>query len=85
MTEYSIDYNKRGHLPDKKNPLVMKTCFSEGKLMKQYGNPPVSKRTPLSNNSPISEQFFHDPLLSKFKKQEPPSLILGGVEETMLL
>ena len=22
------------HLPDKKNPIVMKTCFSEGKLMK---------------------------------------------------
>ena len=31
-------------LPDKKRkksiPIVMKTCFSEGKLMKQFGNPP---------------------------------------------
>ena len=26
-------------------PIVMKTCFSYGKLMKQYGNP-LSKRTP---------------------------------------
>ena len=55
----------------------MKTCFSEGKLMKQFGNLPLSKRTPLSTNPPISEQFFHDPPLSKFRKQEPP-LILGG-------
>ena len=23
-------------------PVVMKTCFSKGKLMKQFGNPPVS-------------------------------------------
>ena len=52
----------------------MKTCFSEGKLMQQFGNPPLSKKTPpLSNNRPISEQFFHDPpSLWKFPKQEPP-------------
>ena len=37
----------------------MKTCFSEGKLMKQFGNPPLSKRTP----PPIPEQFSHDPPL----------------------
>ena len=42
--------------------IVMKTCFSAGKLMKQFGNHP-----PLSTNPPISEQFFHDPpSLSKF-------------------
>ena len=39
----------------------MKTCFSEGKLMKQFGIPFLSKRTPLSTNAPISEQFFHAP------------------------
>ena len=33
-----------------RNPIVMKTCFSGGKLMKQFGNPPLSKRTPLSTN-----------------------------------
>ena len=45
----------------------MKTCFSEGKLMKQFGNSPLSKRTP-----PISEQFFHDPLLCpNFKNKKP--------------
>ena len=43
------------YLPDKKNPIVMKTCFSEGKLMKQFGNTPLSKRTSLSTNPPISE------------------------------
>ena len=52
----------------------MKTCFSEGKLMKQFGNPPpLSKRNPLSTNPPISEQFFHDPpLCSNFKQKRPP-------------
>ena len=34
----------------KKMPMVMKTCFSEGKLMKQYGNLPISKRIPLPFN-----------------------------------
>ena len=34
-----IDYNKREYLPDKKNPIVTKTCFSEGKLMKQFWSP----------------------------------------------
>ena len=33
----------------------MKTCFSEGKLMKQFGPPPFS------TSLPISEQFFHAP------------------------
>ena len=55
----------------------MKTCFSAGKLMKQFGNPPLSKRTPPFNYPPISEQFFHDPpLCPNFKNQKPP-LILG--------
>ena len=51
----------------------MKTCFSEGKLMKQFGNSPLSKRTP-----PISEQFFHDPLLCPNFKNNPLPLVLGG-------
>ena len=60
----------------------MKACFSAGKLMKQFGNPPLSKRTPLSTNPPISEQFFHDPpLCSNFKNQKPPLIFFGG--ETM--
>ena len=57
----------------KKNPIVMYTCFSEGKLMKQLGNPFLSKRTPLSTKPPISEQFFHDPpLCPNFKNKNPP-------------
>ena len=56
----------------------MKTCFSAGKLMKQFGNLPLSKRALLSTNPPICEQFFHDPpLCQNFKNQKPP-LILGG-------
>ena len=57
----------------------MRTCFSAGKLMKQFGNPPLSKRTPPFNYStnppspPISEQFFHyPPLCPNFKNQKPP-------------
>ena len=60
----------------------MKTCYSTGTLMKQFGNPPpLSKRTPLSTNPPISEQFFHDPLLCpnfKNQKPHPPPNLRGG-------
>ena len=49
----------------------MKTCFSEGKLMKQFETPRLSKRTPLSTNLPISEQFFMTPLCPNFKNKNP--------------
>ena len=54
----------------------MKTCFCEGKLMKQFGNP-------LS----ISEQFFHDPPLCPNVKNEipPPLPNISGGKETMYL
>ena len=46
----SIDYSKWNISQTKKKkksiPTVMRTSFSEGKLMKQFGNPPLSKRTP---------------------------------------
>ena len=49
---------------EKSIPTVMKTCFTEGKLTKQFGNPHLSKRNPLF----ISEQFCHDtPLCPNFK------------------
>ena len=42
----------------------MKTCFSEGKLMKQFETSPRFLRSPLlSTNTPISEHFFQDPLI----------------------
>ena len=51
----------------------MKTCFSEGKLRKQFGNPP------LSTNPLISDQFFHDPpFCPNFKNKKPPSNFRGG-------
>ena len=64
----------------------MKTCFSEGKLTKQFGNPPLSKRIPLSTNPLISEQLFHEPpLCPNFKNKTPPPNFRGGGggEETM--
>ena len=61
----------------------MKTCFCEEKQMKQFGNLPLSKRTPLSTNPPISEQFFHDhPLCGNFQNKNPPPPNFRG-EETM--
>ena len=47
-------------------PMIMKTFFSYGKLRKQFGKLPFFLRDhpcQLSNNSPMSEQFFHDPPL----------------------
>ena len=45
---------QQAYLPDKKRkksiPTVMKACFSEEKLIKQFGSPPpLSKRTPPFN------------------------------------
>ena len=63
----------------------MKTSFSEGKLMKQFGNPLFLRGFPLSTNPTISEQSFHDLLLGpNFKNIPPPPLILEeGREQTM--
>ena len=42
--------------------------------MKQFGNSPLSKRTPpLSTKPPISEQFFHDPPLCPNSKNQNPT------------
>ena len=39
-----------------------------------WKHPPPSKRTPLSTNPPISEQFFNDPpLCPNFKNEIPPN------------
>ena len=50
----------------------MKTSFSEGKLMKQFGNPLFLRGLSLSTNSTISEQCFHDLLLGPNFKNIPP-------------
>ena len=53
-------------------PIVMKTCFSEEKLIKQFGNP-------LPREPPISEQLFYDPpLYPNFKIKNPPNFMGGG-------
>ena len=57
----------------------MKTSFSEGKLMKQFGNPLFLRGFPLSTNPTISEQSFHDLLLGpNFKNIPPPPNFRGG-------
>ena len=62
----------------------MKTSFSEGKLMKQFGNPLFLRGFPLSTNPTISEQSFHDLLLVQISKTYPHPLILEeGREQTM--
>ena len=56
----------------------MKTSFSYGKMMKQFGTPPPpSKRTPL-----FLSKFFMTPLCPNFKNEKPQSNFRGG-EETM--
>ena len=50
--------------------------------MKQFGNPLILTRPPLSTKPPISEQFFHDPLFVQISKTRtrPPPLSGGGGE-----
>ena len=56
----------------------MKTCFSEGKLMKQFGNPPLSNRTPLSTNPLFLSNFFMTPLFVQISKTRTPPTFRGG-------
>ena len=61
----------------------MKICFSAGKLMKQFGNPPFVKEPPLFQLTPrFLRNFFMTPLFVQILKTRTP-LILGG-EETMI-
>ena len=65
----------------------MKTCFSEGKLMKQFGkqfgNPLLSKRTPLSTNPLFLSNFFMTPLFVQISQTRTPPHNFRG-EETMI-
>ena len=59
----------------------MKACLR--KTDEAIWDRPLSKRTPLSTNPPISEQIFHNPLLClNFRNKKPPPLpsplILGN-------
>ena len=71
----SIDYIKCEYLPDKKIPIVMETCSSEGKLMKQFGNPLILRGPPpppFQLTLYFWAIFSWPPSLSEFQKQEPP-------------
>ena len=59
----------------------MKTCFSEGKLMKQFGDPLFLRGH--FNQLPISEQFFHVPLFVQISKTRTSPNFRG--EKTMYL
>ena len=53
--------------------------------MKQFGNPPLSKRSLLSTNPLFLSNYFMTPLFVKISKTRPPlppNLVLGG-EETL--
>ena len=54
----------------------MKTCFSEGKLMKQFGNSPLSKRTPFQLTPLFLSNFFMTPLFVQISKTR--TKIRGG-------
>ena len=60
----------------------MKTYFSEGKLVKQFGNPLLLRGLPISTNPPplLLSNVFMTPLFVKISKTRipPPPLILGG-------
>ena len=47
--------------------IVMKRCFSAGKLMEQFGTPPPFQLTPLF----LSNFFMTHPLCPNFKNQKP--------------
>ena len=64
-----------------KNPIVMKTCFSEGKLMKQFGN--HRGPTPFQLTVLYWEVFLWHPSLSNFQKQGTPLPNFRGEGETM--
>ena len=66
----------------------MKTCFSEGKLMKKFGIPlPLfSKRTPISTNSLFLSNFFMTPLFVQIFKRRTPKkhkMPIPSIEGTM--
>ena len=49
----------------------MKACLR--KTDEAIWDRPLSKRTPLSTNPPISEKIFHNPLLClNFRNKKPP-------------
>ena len=60
----------------------MKTCFSEGKLMKEFGNPPLSKTTPFPFQliPQFLRNFFMTFLLVEISKTRNPPNFRG--EET---
>ena len=63
----------------------MKTCFSQGKLMKQFGNPLFLRELPLSTNPLSLSNFFMTPLFVQISKTTYPPKISRGREETMVL
>ena len=83
-SERKRNYSKREYLPDKEKKsilIVMKTCFSAGKLMKQFGNaPPFLREPPHFQATPLFlSNFFMTPLFVQILKTRTcPRLILGG-------
>ena len=60
----------------------MKTCFSEGKLMKQFGNRSFLRELALSTNPLFLRFFFMTPFFVQILKTRISPLIFKG-EQTM--
>ena len=56
----------------------MKTCFSEGKLMKQFGNPPFLSNPPFQLTPLFLSNFLMTPLCPNFKSKNPSLILRGG-------
>ena len=54
-----------------KIPIVMKTCFSYGKLIQQFGTPPPPP--PLQLTPLFLRNFFMTPLFAQISKTRHPS------------
>ena len=50
----------------------MKTCFSEGRVMKQFGNPLFLKVPPFQLIPLFLSNFFMTPLFVQISKTRPP-------------
>ena len=68
----------------------MKTCLSEGKLMKQFGPPPILREPPFQITPLFLSNFFMTPLFVQIlKTRNPPDfrgdheVIMHGVKEAL--
>ena len=88
ISYYIISLKKVNHMMNiyQRIPTRMKTCFSDGKLTKQFETPSLSKR-PLSllSKHVFLCNFFMTTLCPNFKKKTPPPRNFRGGEGNCVL